>query len=165
VLRDWSRKHHWFERASQWDQWIASRATELWAQRRADLREADWEDGELMRESAREIVADMPHHREVRRRLVKGKRQEIIGQDGKQYTVQLEPDVLEVTLALNADTALRAVKAGSELQHSAVGTDEAAERLTIRGEVTYERIPREALSAIRDALMSQARQAGQERDE
>lgn len=162
VLKDWSRKHYWFDRAGQWDQWMANRESEIWAQRRAELRESNWDDGEMLRDVGRQIMEEVPKFRTIKRRFVPGKTQQIIGQDGREYTVQLEPDREVVTVAVNAELGLRAVKTGSDLQKDATGDGESAERITIEGTVRYEKIPRADLDAIRGALMARVREAGNE---
>lgn len=161
VLRDWSMKHKWHDRIAAWEQWEAGRSADLWAQRRAEKREADWEDGQMLREGAREILRKIPDHRVVRTKFIKGKRQQIVGKDGKLYEIQLEPDREIITRDVNTETALKAMSTGEELQGQAIGEsgDGGAERLTIR-EVTYERISKEELHAIQETLVALEREKG-----
>jgi len=95
----------WEERARAYDDHLAEQERLKWEARRREVREADWQAGEALRDLAAQILAQTPQFLRTTRRLVKGKN----GQ----------PDREVITIGISADTMVRVLKLASELQQQA----------------------------------------------
>lgn len=101
-METYSKKNKWQERVLAWDADQSEIVNEKWLERRVAVREADWDVAEKLRKLALGILNESPNFMRTRRKLVKGK-------NG-------EPDREIVTVGLNLQQALQAVKLASELQ-------------------------------------------------
>ncbi len=111
VIEDWSAKYHWRARLGRLLEIRAAEREARMAERQAQLEEADWRDGQELRQRVVELLAEFP---KFRQRTVEEKTDD----NGNKTVV--------ITLALNASVAQlsQALKAASDLQrHGAAEPD------------------------------------------
>lgn len=117
TLSRWSGLFHWKKRvAAQKDMDEAERAA-LWAQRRLEVQEKDWEQSEKLRGLAGKILDEGPLFIKQQRRFVKG-------EEGK-------PDQVIITMALNGALGVKAAEAGSKLARLAAEMETGREKIDI----------------------------------
>lgn len=104
TLETWSSKHQWQARLQAYINERAHRDQVLWEERRRALQEVSWQRGGELLGLADRILAHAP--------LFDGKKRRVRGQKG-------EPDTIVESLALKADTALKAVELAIKLQREA----------------------------------------------
>lgn len=97
----WSRTHKWVERAELADRMRRQADERQWADRRAEIRETDFADARRLRALASEILDNAP-------KFIKQTKKFIPGHDGS-------PDREIITVALDANLAIRAIEAASKL--------------------------------------------------
>lgn len=116
TLESWAEKYRWNERSQDWDHAIARRESAMWLERKREAREQAWQDAEFLRKKAMEIVEQLPEYRTVKRKLIPGETQQIMGVSGKLYTIQRTPDVEVVTEAVPTKLAIEALKLARDLK-------------------------------------------------
>jgi hypothetical protein len=75
TLREWSVSYAWQKRLEAWTVERGQRDQALWEQRRRELREADWQTGEKLREQANAALDQVPQFLKTTRRVVRAKGQ------------------------------------------------------------------------------------------
>jgi len=105
TLKDWSARFAWQARLKTYHQERQQHEQAVWETRRQALREADFTAGDHLRELVAQILAQTPQFLKTTRRVVKG---------GKG-----QPDREVVTLGIDLDVMLKALKLASELQRQA----------------------------------------------
>lgn len=117
----------WNERAQAWDDHLAAQDRQRWDARRRDVRERDWDAGDALRDLAAQMLDQTPQFLKTTRRLVRG--------------ANGEPDREIITVALTADTLLRALKLASDLQRQAAEVLPPVQRHEVGGAPDGEGIP------------------------
>ncbi|MDH5505756.1 MAG: hypothetical protein OEZ02_00865 [Anaerolineae bacterium] len=115
TLAGWSSKYAWQSRLDAWLALKRQQDAELWDERQDEIRSADWELGETLRKLATRILGEAPNFLKAKQKIVRGKRDK----DGN----QLEPDQVIITLAIDANLAVKAGEAASKLQRLAAGLE------------------------------------------
>lgn len=95
----------WEARAVAWDDHQAELERQRWETRRREVREADYQAGQELRELVEKVLEQTPQFIKTTRRLVKGQ--------GRQ------PDREVITLGINLEAAVKALKLASDLQRQA----------------------------------------------
>lgn len=122
TLKQWSARFSWQARVDEFDAWADEQDEIAWAQRRREMKEADWADGGSLRDLGQRILREAP-------RFIR--RTETALPDGNRLIV----------LALDAGLAIRALQAGSTLQRLA--TDEPTENTNLSGSALDAALARE----------------------
>lgn len=130
TLCTWSTDFGWQARASAFDADDQERARRQWEERRQAMREADWKQGDALRNLAQRILDEAP-------KFIKHRETTLA--DGR----------VVVTLQLDADLAIKALQAGSKLQRLA--TDEPTDTLQLSGAALDGIIARELARLADDA--------------
>lgn len=112
TLKMWSGRYDWQARVLAFDVYQEQQTQALWEERRRQMLEADWAQGDDLRRLGAKILAESPKF--LRR-----------------TETRLENGNLLVTLELDAHLAVKAIQAGSTLQRLA--TDEPTERVSLSG--------------------------------
>ena len=156
TLRDWSARHEWQKRLKDWTAERTRLDEERWAQRRLELREADWITGEKLREQAEAALEQVPNFLTTKRRFVKG------GEG------QMDREV--VTMGLRLGEVTDAAATASKLQRAAA--EMPTDRVVHSGKVQVEDVSavsqvtpemaQAAQAALRAAIEAQARQNGEQ---
>jgi hypothetical protein len=105
TLFEWSTRYRWQERLAGYQAERARREQAVWEQRRAEVREADWQVSAELRELVRAALAQLPQFIKTTRTYVKGR-------DG-------EPDREIVTVQHDLPALLKALELASKLQRLA----------------------------------------------
>jgi hypothetical protein len=105
TLESWSTRYRWQERLAGYQAERARRERAVWEQRRAEVREADWQVSAELRELVRAALAQLPQFIKTTRTYVKGR-------DG-------EPDREIVTVQHDLPALLKALELASKLQRLA----------------------------------------------
>jgi hypothetical protein len=103
----WSTKHDWVARAAAYDTHLAEQDRLLWEERRRQLKQADWDDGDAMRQLTRDAL---PHARQ----FIHQQRTVIPARDG-------QPEQVIVTLSFDVVGLSRVLAEASKLQRLATG--------------------------------------------
>jgi hypothetical protein len=114
TLFTWSARHAWQPRLAAYREERQKADQAVWEQRRAAVREADWQAGEALRDLAAQVLAQTPQFVKTARRLVKG---------GKGV-----PDREVITLALDGTFLLKTLDLASALQRQAAEVLPATQR-------------------------------------
>lgn len=131
-LYTWSSRMRWQERLDRFLELEDARLRAEWEERARKIREADYQDGEELRALHRRIMQEAPNYIKTRRRIVRGTPR-VVDPNGK--TIQPgEPDKEIITVQLDINLLIRALKTGSDLQRLAAGleTDRTASDVTER---------------------------------
>lgn len=112
TLADWSVKFAWQARVAAFDIYQEAQTQALWEERRRQMLEADWAQGEALRGLGAKILAEAPKFL---------RRSETTLANGN----------IVITIELDAHLAVKAIQAGSNLQRLA--TDEPTERVSLSG--------------------------------
>src|SRR5262245_45933358 len=109
----WSSTHDWVARAAAYDAHLAEQDRLLWEERRRQLKEADWADGEAERELVR---AALPHARQ----FIHQQRTVIPASDGQpeQVIITLSFDVVGLSTVLERASKLQRLAADEPTDHS-----------------------------------------------
>ncbi len=97
----------WEARALAWDDHQAALERQRWETRRREVRVADYQAGQELRELVEKVLEQTPQFIKTTRRLVKGQ--------GSQ------PDREVITLGINLEAAVKALELASKLQRLAAG--------------------------------------------
>jgi hypothetical protein len=109
TIKDWAVRFEWQKRLEAWDDWQQARKQEKWEQRRDELREADWGQGQKLRERVEEILEELP----------KFIRKSAGEKDGvKVVTVKLNATLTQIAQALTHTSNLQRMAAGAPASSS-----------------------------------------------
>ncbi len=108
----------WLERANAYDDYQAWLDRDVWEKRRAELREKEWGIGGKLHDLATGILEEGDNFLKTRRQFVKGK-------EGK-------PDQVIITVALDANLAVKAANIASKLQRLAAGLETSKQTLELK---------------------------------
>jgi len=149
TLFTWSTKYDWQARLAAYAEERDRAAVAQWEARRQALREIDFQTGDELRDLAADILAETPQFLKTTRRLIKGR-------DGAS-------DREIITVGIDIDAMLKALKLASDLQRSAAGLPAAAIEVTHDHRLDSEQYQR-ALRALADALGTSVPEAGADGD-
>lgn len=113
----WSSKHRWVERATAYKEHLAELDRLKWEERRKQLQEADWSDGQEVRKL---VMSALPEAT----RFIARKEVRIKGKKG-------EPDQLIITESFNIAGLVQALTGADKLQRLA--TDEPTDNIQLTG--------------------------------
>ncbi len=122
----------WLTRCEAWDQAERERAQAEWQERQHAIREADYAVGQRLRDLARLILDEGPKFISAKRRVVSKGRPAKVDAEGNLLDPG-EPEQIVVTLALNADLAIKAVDAASKLERQAAEMARVKQAVEITG--------------------------------
>lgn len=114
---EWSSTHDWVKRAAAHDKHVAELDRLEWIDRRKQLRDADWGDGQAVRKLVMDALPEASRFIERKERFVKGT-------DG-------QPDQLIITESFNINGLVSALTGADKLQRLA--TDEPTEHIQLTG--------------------------------
>lgn len=122
TILNWSTRWDWQARIAEWDAIQFEREKAKWEERRLELREQDWRDGQELRARVAAFVEQLPKFVQSQESVTQRE-----GPDGQPETVRV------ITVALNATISQlsSAIKAASDLQRMAA--DEPTERVELTG--------------------------------
>lgn len=115
TIENWSAHFWWQERLAVWEKIQAQEKEHLWAERRKQQCDEEWELHDELAKLARQILAESPKFLKSTRRVVKSTGQEII------------------TLALDTNFLVKAIDLSSKLGRLAAGMDTERQRLEHSG--------------------------------
>jgi hypothetical protein len=142
----------WFERATDYDRYMAlitQAAKEQWA---VEVARADYEDGAALRDFARTILKQGPQFIKTKSKIIKGQTRTIEGKDGKLYKVQVTRDLEVITMAIDSQALIRSFDTASKLQRLAADVSDPVTRLALLGEDDDEGLPADmVIEALRRA--------------
>lgn len=113
TLLDWSRFNGWQERVAAQERIDRAKIQARWLERQDAIREADYLQGEKIRQLADDALSQAPAFLKQKRRVIKG-------QKGKEGEAD-EPDQIIITMAIDAKLIVQAAKTASDLQRRAAG--------------------------------------------
>lgn len=113
----WSSQFNWVKRAAAHDEHLAELDRLKWVERRKQLQEADWQDGQTIRQQVMDALPEAS-------RFIKRKEVRIKGERG-------QPDQLIVTESFNIVGLVNALTGADKLQRLA--TDEPTENIQLTG--------------------------------
>lgn len=108
-LKTWSVRYMWQARIAAQKLLDDAEDARIWAERRRNVREADYQQAERLRDLANRMLDESPD-------FIKRKEKFIKGEDG-------EPDQLIVTLEINSRLLIDAAKLSSDLARRAAGME------------------------------------------
>lgn len=113
----WSSQHKWVERAAAHDEHLAELDRQKWAERRKQLQEADWQDGQQVRRMVMDALPEAS-------RFIQRKEVRIKGQKG-------QPDQLIITESFNIVGLVNALTGANKIQRLA--TNEPTDNIQLTG--------------------------------
>lgn len=124
AIDTWGHKNQWVERVAAQKAIDDAEREALWAARRLEVQEQDWEMAGKLRDVAGRILDEAPLFVKQQRQLIKG--------EGGQ------PDQVVITMALNAQLAVQAAQAGSKLARLAAEMENERQKITLAMEKEVE---------------------------
>lgn len=109
TLKEWSSRYQWQARLEVLQELQRQEEEELWRERRIQVRQQDWQQGEELRKLVGKILDEAPNFIKTRRRIIRG-------EEG-------ERDKEIITLALDTSLLVRAAKLASALQRLSAGLE------------------------------------------
>lgn len=137
TLADWSTNLGWVARVEAQNALDLEADKVLWAERRAQIREADWTQGLALRDLANKLLGESTNFIKTRRRVVKGRPMRV-GANGEVLDPG-EPDQVIVTMALDGPFMVKAAVTGSELTRLAAELETSRESVNLAGSVVVQR--------------------------
>jgi len=134
TIDSWSLKHSWVARSTRFDELEETRRIETWRERRLQLQEDDWEQGDKLRKLTDEMLAVANKY------VVKGHSRgtpSVVDEKGNLIS-RGRPDAFHI--ALNASLLTRAAKLASDLQRLAAGEPTERTDVTSGGEAITIRV-------------------------
>lgn len=139
-----TERWHWTERVEAWDQAERDRLTAEqeaereraaleWQERQRLIRQADYAVGQRLRDLAAKILDEGPKFISATRKRVSKGRPAKVDATGNLLDPG-EPEQIVVTLALNADLAIKAVDAASKLERQAAEMAPVKQAVQLSGE-------------------------------
>ena len=119
TLCGWSTRHDWQARVIRFDELVAQAEQELWEQRRAELRQRDWNQAGELRDL---VAAALPSANQ----FIESRRRTIRGQSG-------QPDREIITMSFDVTDLSRVLEIASKLQRLATG--DSTENVELSGSV------------------------------
>ena len=107
TLKRWSSEHEWQKRIGQAQLLWIEEMEETWRTRQLEIRDADYHQGQRLRDAIEEVVAQIPNFIQQRRRVTE--------ENGRTREI--------VTIRLNESFFLKALQLASDLQRKASGLD------------------------------------------
>lgn len=101
----WAAQHDWVARAADYDSYLAEQDRLLWEERRRQVKQADWDDGDAMRQVTREAL---PHARQ----FIHQQRRVVPARDG-------QPEQVIITLSFDVVGLSKVLAEASKLQRLA----------------------------------------------
>lgn len=120
-LYTWSSRNRWQERLDRFLELEDERIQREWDERTRKIRESDYQDGEELRALHRRIMAEAPNFTKTRRRIIRGEPR-VVDDNGKTIKPG-EPDKEIITVQLDINLLIRALKTASDLQRLAAGLE------------------------------------------
>ncbi len=124
AIDTWGHKNQWVERIAAQKAIDDAERDALWAGRRLEVQEQDWEMAGRLRSVAAKILDEAPLFVKQQRRLIKG--------EGG------EPDQLLITMALNGQLAVQAAQAASKLSRLAAEMESERHKIVLAMEKEVE---------------------------
>jgi len=149
TLMEWSSRFEWQARLEAYAEERDRAAIAEWEARRQALREIDFQTGDELRDLAARILAETPQFLKTTRRLIKGR-------DGA-------TDREIITVGIDIDAMLKALKLASDLQRAAAGLPAAAIEVRHDHRLDTDQYQR-ALESLAAALGTSLPEAGADGD-
>lgn len=124
AIDTWGHKNQWVERVAAQKAIDDAEREALWAARRLEVQEQDWEMAGKLRDVAAKILDEAPLFVKQQRRLIKG-------EEG-------QPDQLLITMALNGQLAVQAAQAASKLSRLAAEMESERHKIVLAMEKEVE---------------------------
>lgn len=117
TIDTWCLKNHWVKRVAAKQALDDAEEERLWAARRRQVREQDWEMADKLRGVAAKILEEAPIFVKQQRRFIKG-------EEG-------QPDREVITMALNGQLGVKAAEAGSKLARLAAEMENERQKIVL----------------------------------
>lgn len=130
TINSWSAKHEWQVRVMQWEMIQRAEEEHKWKERRARVREDDWDHATQLRELAQRIIDAAPAFVNRTRKVVDDGTPQVVDLEGK-VVRQGRPREIVVTVALDIGALDKVEKMASRLARLAAEMDDVRSRVVV----------------------------------